>query len=68
MNGIGAHTGQTYIQTFIFIYIDVTKNNLISLMFRNIIFVANSTNVLELMWWFRLEVTDLYVGFQAMVM
>jgi hypothetical protein len=23
MNGIGAHTGQTYIQTFIFIYIDV---------------------------------------------
>jgi hypothetical protein len=22
MNGIGAHTGQTYIQTFIFIYID----------------------------------------------
>jgi hypothetical protein len=24
MNGIGAHTGQTYIQTFIFIYIDET--------------------------------------------
>jgi hypothetical protein len=23
MNGIGAHTGQTYIQTFIFIYIDL---------------------------------------------
>jgi hypothetical protein len=22
MNGIGAHTGQTYIQTFIFIYIE----------------------------------------------
>jgi hypothetical protein len=29
MNGIGAHTGQTYIQTFIFIYIDtelITKD------------------------------------------
>jgi hypothetical protein len=27
MNGIGAHTGQTYIQTFIFIYIDLLQGD-----------------------------------------
>jgi hypothetical protein len=28
MNGIGTHTGQTYIQTFIFIYIDFLDPNI----------------------------------------
>jgi predicted DNA-binding protein len=30
MNGIGAHTGQTYIQTFIFIYIEDIEDLLIA--------------------------------------
>jgi hypothetical protein len=46
MNGIGAHTGQTYIHTFIFIYIDIRRyinqptNMITSAFCKNISFIS----------------------------